>query len=469
MIMLPGDVPRSATSGRVPDPGISALFRVEALGQCWLDAEAALAQAQADTGIVPRDAADAIAGAARLERLDLGRVLDDLARTSHPLMPLVRELARAAGEDAGGWVHWGATTQNIVQTADVITLRRAHAIFAGQVAAVLAAMADLADRSEGMVMAGRTHGQHAVPITFGFKVAAWIDELARHAERLRQAGPRVFVAILGGAVGTFASLGEHGPQVQARFAARLGLAPMTVPARSIQDHLAEYVCLLAMLGATCGKIAREVYLLMSTEVGEVSEPAPPGTVGSSTMPQKRNPQLCQDMIAGAAALRALVPVALEAMQAEHEGDAASTTMMHDAIERACITVGDVLARLNIIISGLRLDPGRMRANLALDDGLIMAEAVMITLAEATGRQQAHEIVYQAARAAISRHTAFRDHLLADPRITSHLTGPQIDSLLDPAAYTGLSERIARDSAHRAREAARTLLSEHDQAIRPTQP
>jgi 3-carboxy-cis,cis-muconate cycloisomerase len=460
MIVFPAEIPRGVTSGRVPDPGISALFRADALGQCWLDVEAALAGAQADEGIVPRDAADAIAAAARLDRLDLGRVLQDLARTSHPLMPLIAELARAAGEHAGGWVHWGATTQNIVQTADVITMRRAHAIFARQVAATLTAMAGLADRSAGMVMAGRTHGQHAVPVTFGFKAAAWIDELTRHAERLRQAAPRAFVAMLGGAAGTFAALGEHGPRVQARFAARLGLAPMTVPARSIGDHLAEYVCLLAMLASTCGKIAREVYLLMSTEIGEAEEPAPPGTAGSSTMPQKRNPQLCQDVIAGAASLRALVPLALEAMQAEHEGDAASTTLMHDAIERACTTAGDVLARMDAIMSGLRLDPARMRANLDLDDGLITAEAVMIKLAEATGRQQAHEIVYQAAQAAISGQIAFRGQLLADPRVTSHLTGPQIDSLLDPAAYTGLSERIARQSADRAREAARMLLSDH---------
>jgi 3-carboxy-cis,cis-muconate cycloisomerase len=463
VIVFPAEAPRSVTSGRVTDPGISALFRVEALGQCWLDVEAALALAQADEGIVPREAADAIAAAARLDRLDLGRVLQDLARTSHPLMPLVSELARAAGEDAGGWVHWGATTQNIVQTADVVTMRRAHAVFARQVADVLEALADLAGRSAGMVMAGRTHGQHAVPVTFGFKAAAWIDELSRHAERLRQVAPRVFVAMLGGAVGTFAALGERGPQIQARFAARLGLAPMTVPARSTRDHLAEYVCLLAMLASTCGKIAREVQLLMSTEIGEAAEPAPPGTVGSSTMPQKRNPQLCQDVAAGAVSLRALVPVALEAMQAEHEGDAASTALMHDAVERACTTAGDVLARLEVIISGLRLDPARMRANLALDDGLITAEAVMIRLAQATGRQQAHEIVYQAAQAAISGQTAFRDQLLADSRVTSRLTSEEIDSLLDPAAYTGLSETIATQSADRAREAARTLSSEHDQA------
>jgi len=172
------------------------------------------------------------------------------------------------------------------------------------------------------------------------------------------------------------------------------------------------------------------------------------------------------MIAGASALRTLVPLALEAMQAEHEGDAASTAMMHDAIERACTTAGDVLARLEVIISGLRLDPARIRANLALDDGLIMAEAVMIRLAEATGRQHAHEIVYQAAQPAISGQTPFRDQFLADPRIALRLGGPQIDSLLDPAAYTGLSERIAKESAHRAREAARTLLSEHDQATSP---
>jgi 3-carboxy-cis,cis-muconate cycloisomerase len=272
--------------------------------------------------------------------------------------------------------------------------------------------------------------------------------------------------MLGGAAGTFAALGERGPQVQPRFAARLSLEPMAVPARSIGDHLAEYACLLAMLGATCGRIAREIYLLMSTEIAEVAEPAPPNTIGSSTMPQKRNPQLCQEAIAGAAALRALAPVALEAMQAEHEGDAASTTMMHDAIERACTTAGDVLARLEAVIRGLRLDPARMRANLALDDGLITAEAVMMKLAASTGRQQAHEIVYQAAQAAINGHRAFRDQLLADPRITSRLTAPEIDGLLDPAAYTGLCERIATQTAERARGTARALRGEHSAEPNP---
>ena len=426
--------------------------------QSWLDVEAALAEAQADVGMIPREAADAIARAARLDLLNLGRMHNDVAMTGHSLVPLVRELARVAGKDAGGWVHWGATTQNIVQTGEVALLRRAHVIFLGQLADVLMAMADLADRCAGMVMAGRTFGQHAVPVTFGFKVAVWIDELLRHVDRLRQAEPRVFVAMLGGAVGTFASFGGLGPDVQSHFAARLGLKPMRVPARSVQDHLAEYVGLLAMLGATCGKVAREVYLLMKTEVGEVAEPVPSGSVGSSTMPQKRNPLMCQEVIAGATSLRALVPVALEAIQAEHEADSAATTMMHDAIERACGTSGDILACLVVVIRGLRLDPARMRSNLDISGHLIMAEAVMMRLAEATGRQHAHEIVYEAAQAAINDRTSFHNQLLADPRVTSHLTAQQIDNLLDPAAYTGLSTEIAKDSARWARETAQTLMS-----------
>ena len=184
-----------------------------------------------------------------------------------------------------------------------------------------------------MPMAGRTHGQHAVPATFGYKVAVWIDELLRHVERLRQAAPRLFIAMLGGGAGTYASLGKQGPPVQQAIGRLLGFGSMTVPSRAIGDHLAENICILGLLAATCGKIGREVYTLMKTEFGEVEEPVPPGTVGSSTMPQKRNPKLCQDIIAAAAEVRALVPLALEAMTTEHEADR-TTSLMMDSAESA---------------------------------------------------------------------------------------------------------------------------------------
>src|SRR5690349_17741575 len=226
------------TATRVTDPGIRALYRLENRWQAWLDVEVALARAQAELGIIPQDAAEAIARAARLELLDRARIDEGFARTGHTIVPLVWELSRVVGEPHGGWVHWGATTQNITQTGDLLVLRQAHQIFLRLIGETLTAMADLAERGAEMPVAGRTHGQHAVPATFGYKVAVWIDELLRHVERLCAAAPRLFVAMLGGGAGTFASLGEQGPLVQAGIGRQLGLGSMTVPSRALGDHLA---------------------------------------------------------------------------------------------------------------------------------------------------------------------------------------------------------------------------------------
>jgi 3-carboxy-cis,cis-muconate cycloisomerase len=428
------------------------LFAKEHRWQCWLDVEAALAVAEAQGGVIPAAAGPGIESAARLEKLDITRIEDGIAATSHPLMALVTELSAAAGEH-GGWVHWGATTQNITQTGDVLVLRAAHLKILALLARVLIAGADLAERTAGMLTAGRTHGQHAVPITFGFKAAGWIDELGRHVTRLKAAEGRVFTAMIGGAAGTFASLGEAGPRVQAEVAARLGLTPMAVPSRAIADSFAEYVCLLGLLGATGTRVAHEVYQLMSTEVAEASEPVPPGTVGSSTMPHKRNPQLSDDCITIGAQLRALVPLALESMQHDHEVDGAHSAMLDDALERACVLTGDLLVRLEVIMSGLEVDPARMRANLALSGGMINSEEVMLELGRAIGRQAAHEVVYDAAR---TEGRTFAGALKSDPRVTAHLDAAAIDQLLDPARHTGLSARISRTAAERARATARDL-------------
>jgi 3-carboxy-cis,cis-muconate cycloisomerase len=448
------------TAARVSDPGIRALYRLENRWQAWLDVEAALAKTQAELGIIPQGAAEAIARAARLEQLDRARIDEGFARTGHTIVPLVWELSRVTGEPHGGWVHWGATTQNITQTGDLVVLRQAHRIFFGLIGEALAAMADLAERGADMPIAGRTHGQHAVPATFGYKPAVWIDEMIRHVERLRQAAPRIFVAMLGGGAGTFASLGAQGPAVQAGIGRHLGMRPMTVPARTIGDHLAENICLLGLLAATCGKIAREIYTLMKTEFGEVEEPVPPGTVGSSTMPQKRNPKLCQDIIAAAAEVRASVPLALEAMQTEHEADRTTNLIMEAAESRASIAMGDVLSRLVEVLRGLRLDPARMRKNLDLGGGLIMAEAVMLNLGAAIGRQHAHDVVYDAAQAAFVESRSFAELLAADPRVTAHLDAKAIESLLDPTAYTGLCAEMARDAATRARSTAAEIAREN---------
>src|SRR5215813_7639805 len=347
------------TSLRIDDPGVRALFTEAARLQSWLDVEAALAEAQAELGIIPAAAAREIVSKAHLKYLDLAAVRAGLAKTGHPLVPLVWALDQACDGDAGGYIHWGATTQNITQTGQLLQVRRAHEIFLRQLATILTTLADLAERTKDALLPGRTHGQHALPATFGFKVAVWIDELCRHVERLRGCESRVFVAMLGGGAGTMASLGAIGLSVQEKMAARLGMRPMPVPARSIGDHLAEYVSLLGLLAATSSKMAREVYTLMKQEFGEVEEPVPPGTVGSSTMPQKRNPKLSQDVVAFAAEVRALVPLALEAMQTEHEADRTTSMMFDRAMVDACSLTGDILQRLIELFRGLQIFPERM--------------------------------------------------------------------------------------------------------------
>jgi adenylosuccinate lyase len=230
---------------------------------------------------------------------------------------------------------------------------------------------------------------------------------------------------------------------------------MAVPSRAIADSFAEYVCLLGLLGATGTRIAHEVYELMRTELAEAGEPAPTGTVGSSTMPHKRNPQLSDDCITIGAQLRALVPLALEGMVQDHENDGAHSAMIDDALQRACELTGDLLVRLEVIVSGLEVDPDRMRANLDLTGGMISSEAIMLGLGQAIGRQTAHEVVYDAAR---TEGTTFTDALTRDPRVTAHLDAATIDRLLDPASHTGLSAAIARAAAQRARTTAASITA-----------
>ena len=446
------------TAGRVPDAGIARLFTTEARWQAWLAVEAALAQSQAALGLIPAEAAEAITEACTLERLDTSRIREGIARSSHPLMPLIRELSRVVGEPHSAWVHWGATTQNITQTGDVLVLRRAHAAILHLLAETLTALADLAERSAEMILPGRTHGQHAVPITFGLKVAGWIDEFGRHAERLQELKPRLFRALVGGAAGTFASLGEQGQAVQAGVAERLGLAPAPVPSRSALDAFAEFACVLGLLASGSGKVGKEIYTHMKTEYGELEEPVPAGTIGSSTMPQKRNPQLAQDVIGMSAEVRALVPLALETAISEHEADNQPSVMVN-ALMRGCELMGDVLVRVNLIVRELHLSPERMRANLALSGGTISAEAIMLELGQHIGRQEAHEVVYEAAQHAATGGKAFLEGLRTDPRISAHLDANALEKLLEPARHIGLSAKLAREQAAVARQWALELTAE----------
>ena len=435
---------------------VAELFTEAATFQSYLEVESALARAQAVLGVIPQWAADTIATKARLELMDLKRVYEGLEKTGHPLVPLVWELDRICGPEAGGYIHWGATTQNITQTGKLLQVRKCHQYYLDSIGRLLLTLAGLAEKSKDYAMPGRTHGQHAVPATFGYKVAVWIDEIIRHVGRLKGCEERVFVSMLGGGAGTMASVGLEGLRTQDLIAENLGLSSMSMPSRTIGDHLTEYITILAMIAATASKMAREVYTLMKQEFGEVEEPVPVGAVGSSTMPQKRNPRLSQDVVAWAAEVRTFVPLALEAMQTEHEADKTTSMMINSAIDRVCELTGNIVQGLNEIFSDIRLFPKRMRENLDLTGGLIMSERVMLALGSEMGRQRAHDAVYEAAQRSVNENRPFTETLLEEEEVASRLTNEEIRDLLDPEQYTGLCSYFAETFAEKARECAGEL-------------
>lgn len=439
-----------ASAGTVPSGLVAALFTPEAKRQRWLEVEAALALAEADAGLVPPEAADAIAAHAHLAMLDYDRMRAEEATAGHVMMPVITALAEASGAEHGGWVHWGATTQNIQQSGDTVGIVQAHRILVGRLERVLLALAELADAHADTLMAGRTHGQQAVPITFGYKVAVWADRMAHHLERLRQSEPRLRVAMLGGAAGTFATFGAVGPEIQRGMATRLGLAPMQLPSRTQVDHFAEWVCVLGLVAATAQAIAEEIIRLMSTEFGEASEAIAEGDVGSSTMPQKRNAKQSMAIYTAAAQARSMVPVAIEATIQAHEVDGARSALMDRAVEQSATLVDEILERLELVLDGLEVHSEQMRRNLGLTGGLISAEAVMMKLAERLGRQRAHALVHHAAGRSLESGEDFATLLSREPAVARALDGDGIDVLLDPARHVGLCSQLAHETATRVR-------------------
>jgi adenylosuccinate lyase len=418
-----------------------AVWSDDAMVQRWLDVEAALARAEARLGIIPPAAAEEISRRARVELVDLAAMKRDLDHARHPIMPLVRALARLCDPVAAEYIHWGATTQDILDTGLVLQLKAAHAIVVRDLAETRRLAAALARRHRDTVQAGRTHGQQALPITFGYKVAVWVAELDRHRERLGQLEPRVFRGQFAGAVGTLASIGTLGLEVQARLCQELGLATPDIAWHTARDGLAEAVCAYALVAGTLAKIANEVIELQRTEVGEVEEPFHHGKVGSSTMPHKRNPSTCEHVVALGRLLLGHVGPALGGLVAVHERDKrVGATEQAVLPEVSCLLAG-MLRGTNAVLAGLRVRPERMAANLGALGGLLLSEAVMLALARHIGRQQAHEVIYEVCMEVVEQGVPFRERLLRDARVAPHLGPADLDALLDPQGYTGLAARF----------------------------
>ena len=405
------------------------------------EVEAALARAQAGLGIVPAEAAAAITQTAEALHkgtlsLDLARLKTETETVGYAILPLVRQLAELSGP-AGRWVHWGATTQDIVDSAQVLQIRAGLDLIEEDLAAAREHLAALARRHRDTPMAGRTHLQHALPITFGYKAAVWLYSLDRHAVRLAELRPRVLLAQFGGAAGTLASLGsgEKALECRAAFSRELKLADPPITWHVVRDGMAETVSVLALLAGSLGKIAFDVMLMSATEFGEAAEPFAHGRGSSSTMPQKRNPISCELILACAKAVRQHAGLMLDALVSDFERATGPWHAEWAALPEAFGFTAGALRQARFILGGLIVDPARMAKNLGMTHGLIVAEAVMMGLAPSIGRNEAHDLVYDACRKAIDSERPLFEVLLEVPQAAA-LGAERLAELCDPANYLG---------------------------------
>jgi len=427
-----------------------AIFSDENTVQKWMDVEAALARVQAELGIIPAEAAAEIARKSSVDLLDLDEMKREMDRTSHPIVPLLRQIKKICDGDAGEFVHWGATTQDIVDTGTMLQLREILDVIEADMRTLLGHVCDLAERYRSTTMVARSHGQHALPFTFGFKAAQWACEIDRDLERLAEMRPRVLVGQFSGAVGTLAAIKDQGVAVQKRLMQELGLGCPEIAWHTARDRIAEFVCTLAIATQTIGRIAHEIYALQKTEFAELEEPFSPGKVGSSTMPHKRNPPTCETIVAISKVVRGNAPLALEAMLAEHERDKIGLQVEREMIARTCCLVHAACAKAVGVVARLTVRPENMERNLWLQKGLLMSEPVMMALSDAFGRQEAHEMVYEVCMETFEHDAPLKERLLAHPVIGASLAESEIDAILDPHAYVGLAEHFVDETVERLR-------------------
>jgi adenylosuccinate lyase len=421
-----------------------AIFSDENRVRKWYEFEAALAIEQAALGIIPKEAADEIVAKAKVATIDIEAIGAEIRRIKHPLVPALKALQAQCKGDLGEYIHFGPTTQDVLDTGTVLQMRDIHAIYLRDLKAIGKDLYRLSKTHRATPMVGRTHGVQALPITFGHKSAIWLSELGRHYERLRELEKRVFVGGMVGAVGTMASYGPQARELEKRLMKRLGLGVADINWQPARDRFAEYVCVLGMLGQTLNKIANEIYVLEHTEIGELYEPFSDGKLGSSTMPHKRNPSSCEAVMGATRALKYNVTLMLESMVIEHERDGAAWRAEWRALPESCLITGGVLGSMKYIIGGLEVDAAKMRANLDLLGGFLLSERVMFELSDKIGKQTAHELVYEISMHGIENNIPFEQVLMADARVRGAMSEQELKAALDPTTYVGLAPEIVDD-------------------------
>ena len=391
--------------------------------QKHLDVEAALALAEGELGVIPEADAQKIAAHAKVELFNIEQIAQDVARVKHSLTPTINALQALAGEN----VHFGATTQDIVDTGTILQLKE-----------IVKELAHLVKEHRTTLIAGRSHGMQALPTTFGFKLAVILSEVVRHIQRLDEVEPRAFTGVLAGAIGTYASFGEKGIEIEALALEKLGLNTPEICWHSSRDRISEYASILGLISGTLGKVGNEFYNLMRTEINELEEPFSAGKIGSSTMPHKRNPAALEGLASLTRPIFHSVALIHESLIVEHERDAMSWRAEWIALPEICIYLSAQLSIAKNVFKGLIVKPENMLKNLNLQGGLILSEKVMFELAKVIGKQTAHKLVYNISMDAIEKEKSFEEELFENAEVRAILSEAQIKELLKPENYLGLA-------------------------------
>lgn len=418
-----------------------AIFSDASWVQKWLDTEAALAKAQGELGVIPKEKADVINAHAKAGLLDIPAI-GEYYKSSITIVPLLRAFEAVLPDHAGEFVHWGATSQDIVDTGMVLLQRDAYDVILRDLKICQTHLLHLAQKYKDTPMAGRTHVVHAIPITFGYKAAVWADELGRDIERMEEMAKRIFVGEMAGAVGTLASMPEKGLAVQKRMMEILGLGVPTIAWHVARDSQAEFVSVLALCAGTLGRINHEILTLQRTEILELEEPFFTGKVGSSTMPHKRNPAVLENVLALLRNVRSIAPAIVESMISENERDWGCFLSELEGIPRACHLMAAALAKSKNIFANMLVYEKHMERNLFAQKGLMMSECVMMHLAPRLGRMTAHEVVYKSCMEAYEKEIPLKDVLMKTREVVEAFSEEEVDAMLNPKAYVGLAPVFA---------------------------
>ena len=426
-----------------------AIFEEPARLRSWLAILVALADAQAELGIVPTEAAQAIRAEAAAERLDLGFVAEETRRTGHSTLGLIRGLQRILPASAAEWVYYGTTVQDLTDTWTALAMRSVGSILWRDLRTVEGLLLGLAERHRDTPMTGRTHGQGGSPITFGLKAASWADEIDRHLERLRQGASRWLVGQLAGGVGTLAFFGEAGPELRRRFCERLGLADPGVSWTTSRDRLAEFTTLLALVSGTLARIGNEVYQLQRPEIGELREATRPGAVGSITMPHKRNPETAEHLVTLWRLVRAAAGTTLEGMVQEHERDGRGWKAEWVAFPEACLLTMTALDLAKPLLEGLEVDETRMAGNASAGGGFAASEALLAALAPRVGKHRAQDLLQRVLGEARQQGRSLEEAATGS-EVAGEIPSGELRSLLE-RPRTGAAGAMVDEVVRRARE------------------